>query len=91
MPSLAATQSRTAGNAADLRKQTHEVLDILPDNDVQRVFSYAQVALTADGPMKPLSEDALIAAIDRSILQSQNGEHQDMNEALDEISAELGI
>ncbi|MBR1629339.1 MAG: hypothetical protein IJ679_08775 [Lachnospiraceae bacterium] len=91
MPSLAATQSRTVGNAEDIRKRTHEVLDILPDSDVQRVFSYAQVALTADSPMKPLVEDELLAAIDRSIVQSQNGEHQDMDEALDEISAELGI
>ena len=41
MPSLAATQSRQVGNVEDIRKRTHEVLDILPDSDVQRVFSYA--------------------------------------------------
>ena len=91
MPSLAATQSRTVGNAEDIRKRTHEVLDILPDSDVQRVFSYAQVALTADSPMKPLNEDELIAAIDRSIAQSKSGDHQDMDVALDEIIAEIGI
>ena len=41
--------------------------------------------------MKPLSEDELIVAIDRSIVQSKHGERQDTDEALDEISAELGI
>ena len=91
MPSLTAARSRTIGSAEDIRRRTHEVLDILPDSDVQRVFSYAQVALTADNPIKPLNGDELISAIDRSIAQSKNGEHQDMDTALDEISAELGI
>ena len=33
MPSLAVAQSRKVGSAEDIRRRTHEVLDILPPSD----------------------------------------------------------
>ncbi|MCR5023752.1 MAG: hypothetical protein K6A90_05395 [Lachnospiraceae bacterium] len=72
---------------------TVSIMNCMTEQDQNKILSFTRELFAAqkDNPFKPMSENEFIASIDESLKQADNGLVQDADEAIDEISLELGI
>ena len=71
----------------------NSMVEVLPESDQQEVFAFIRKLFLArkTNPFTPKTEEEFYASIDRGIAEADAGMVQDMDEAIDEISAELAL
>ena len=69
------------------------ILERMPEQEQNIVLRFIQDLFSpqTSNPFRPLTENEFLASIDESLAQADAGFVQDADEAIDEISAELGI
>lgn len=70
---------------------TASMMEYLPEPEQQKVLVFVRNLVSKNSPFKPETEEEFYASIDIGIAQADAGQVQDMDEAIDEISRELGI
>lgn len=72
---------------------TVSILERMPEQEQNIVLRFVQDLFSPQSanPFKPMTETEFLASIDKSIEQADAGFVQDADEAIDEISAELGL
>ena len=72
---------------------TVSMLECLPEQEHNKVLLFTRDLFKAQkvNPFRPLTESEFLDSIDESLEQIDLGMVQDADEAIDEISAELGI
>ena len=72
---------------------TVSMLECLPEQEQNKVLLFTRDLFKAQkvNPFRPLTESEFLDSIDESLEQIDLGMVQDADEAIDEISAELGI
>ncbi len=69
------------------------MLEYLPEQELNKVLLFTRDLVKAQkvNPFRLLTESEFLSSIDESLAQIDLGQVQDADEAIDEISAELGI
>ena len=73
---------------------TVDMLQILDDNELEAIQSVAEAFISNSSvsrPYRPLSEDELLARIDHSIDQIEQGAYQDSESFENELVREFGL
>ena len=72
---------------------TVSILESMPEQEQNIVLRFIQDLFSpqTSNPFRPLTEQEFLVSIDESLAQADAGFVQDANEAIDEISSELGI
>ena len=72
---------------------TVSILERMPEPEQNMVLHFIQDLFSPQtfNPFRPLTEKEFLASVDESLAQADAGLVQDAEDAIDEISAELGI
>ena len=76
---------------ATLRRNTDFLLDNLPLAKLQQVFDYVLNLCDDEDIFAPISKERMLDDLAMSREQVERGEYMDFDDAIDEISVELGI
>ena len=67
------------------------LLSTIPDNAQKQIFLYLTETFCKENPYKPLSANEIFAELEESRCCYENGNCEDMDVALDEISRKYGL
>ena len=71
------TEKETQNRISSVRQRTDDILDILPDDDIQKVLDYAvKLTDTTNNPFRPLSREEIIHELDISEQQIKEGKYK---------------
>ncbi len=74
-----------------IKEANIELISVLPDEDQERVFKFLRDIFSDDNPFKPMSKKEILADLAKSRQCYDNGDYQDFDEALEEISQEYEL
>lgn len=78
--------------ASPIRQRAYEILDTLPDDDIQKVLDYLlELSEENDCPFEPLTKEQIYTRLESSRQQSKDGNVKSADMVIEHFKAKYGL